>query len=353
MKIHSLAFIPKPVPQAFLNEKEKPQQGIKQKIQKIALSALAGMAVGACIGIVFGGYGIVIGLGLGCAIGLATGLFLSRQKTISLPKNQLNILDEVGKKIASPGLINTIDHVKQVLARNTIQFAQCYEHHALHQEVTDITDAIKTKEDLKPIWKVFLNGLKGTPVHYPDGTTIYLDFSQELKRLNGVVQNLITETLDPKSPSLDQDIDQVYRLEEECFGEKNTFSRREYKALFSKKDTTTIVVRDQSTKTILGVLFYRVEESPEGPQLHICRVGRKAEAAKLKIGDKLFSHLFSKNLKAYRKIFLEVRKSNGPAIALYRKFGFEKVKCTPSYYSYPKEAAYIMTCDPAAHELAV
>lgn len=39
---------------------------------------------------------------------------------------------------------------------------------------------------------------------------------------------------------------------------------------------------------------------------------------------------------------LEVRESNGPAIALYQKLGFFKVGLRPGYYRNPKEGALIL-----------
>jgi ribosomal-protein-alanine N-acetyltransferase len=42
-------------------------------------------------------------------------------------------------------------------------------------------------------------------------------------------------------------------------------------------------------------------------------------------------------------ITLEVRQSNAPAIALYKKLGFEPVGVRPGFYSEPKEDALLMT----------
>ena len=40
---------------------------------------------------------------------------------------------------------------------------------------------------------------------------------------------------------------------------------------------------------------------------------------------------------------LEVRASNAPAIALYKKYGFQEVGLRPNFYSAPREDAIIMT----------
>ena len=45
-----------------------------------------------------------------------------------------------------------------------------------------------------------------------------------------------------------------------------------------------------------------------------------------------------------KDIFLEVRFSNMPALALYRKLGYEVVSVRKKYYSEPVEDAYVMDC---------
>lgn len=53
----------------------------------------------------------------------------------------------------------------------------------------------------------------------------------------------------------------------------------------------------------------------------------------------LVAHLQQKGIIA---LLLEVRASNDPAIALYRRLGFEQVGHRPNYYHHPKEDALIM-----------
>lgn len=43
-----------------------------------------------------------------------------------------------------------------------------------------------------------------------------------------------------------------------------------------------------------------------------------------------------------RFLMLEVRKSNDPAISLYKKLGFQVVGRRPGYYHHPREDAWIM-----------
>jgi len=55
--------------------------------------------------------------------------------------------------------------------------------------------------------------------------------------------------------------------------------------------------------------------------------------------DALTQHLCQNNVIA---LLLEVRVSNAPAIALYKKLGFEQVGCRPKYYRNPREDALIL-----------
>lgn len=69
-----------------------------------------------------------------------------------------------------------------------------------------------------------------------------------------------------------------------------------------------------------------------------------AEQAKRKgIGHQLLTALVDWLQKErVEQIFLEVRESNAPAIALYKKAGFQPIGKRPKYYSSPTEDAYVM-----------
>jgi ribosomal-protein-alanine N-acetyltransferase len=62
------------------------------------------------------------------------------------------------------------------------------------------------------------------------------------------------------------------------------------------------------------------------------------------IAQALVQHLIDYAVKQNSEfITLEVRQSNAPAIALYKKLGFEPVGVRPGFYSEPKEDALLMT----------
>ncbi len=50
-------------------------------------------------------------------------------------------------------------------------------------------------------------------------------------------------------------------------------------------------------------------------------------------------------LKGLRRVFLEVRQSNLPAVSLYEKLGFEKIGLRKNYYEKPTEDAILMAAE--------
>ena len=61
------------------------------------------------------------------------------------------------------------------------------------------------------------------------------------------------------------------------------------------------------------------------------------------IGRDMVSALLSKANKAgIKRVLLEVRESNDPAIHLYEELGFKKLGIRKDFYEQPRENAYIM-----------
>lgn len=67
------------------------------------------------------------------------------------------------------------------------------------------------------------------------------------------------------------------------------------------------------------------------------------ECRRMGIGEGLVNALVAAlSAKGAKRLALEVRASNAPAIALYEKLGFQIVGRRPNYYRNPKEDALIM-----------
>ena len=87
------------------------------------------------------------------------------------------------------------------------------------------------------------------------------------------------------------------------------------------------------------VVMYHAADEGEIPSVAVSLSHRR-----LGIGHALMTELFSQAAdKKLTRIFLEVRKSNAPAIALYESFGFMCAGSRPNFYDNPREDALIYT----------
>lgn len=99
---------------------------------------------------------------------------------------------------------------------------------------------------------------------------------------------------------------------------------------------TKILVYEEE-KMIKGFLMYtELEETAD-----IVDIAVKEEARNKKIASCLMDYMLSDLKESVKLITLEVRKSNTPAIALYKNFGFEIVNTRKKYYM-DGEDAYLM-----------
>ena len=78
-------------------------------------------------------------------------------------------------------------------------------------------------------------------------------------------------------------------------------------------------------------------------ELHVIDVFTVPERRRAGVGRALVAELVNHaKLNAFRLALLEVRRSNAPAIGLYRSAGFEDVGLRERYYSDPTEDAILM-----------
>lgn len=99
---------------------------------------------------------------------------------------------------------------------------------------------------------------------------------------------------------------------------------------------TKILVYEEE-KTIKGFLMYtELEETTD-----IVDIIVKEEERQKGIASCLMDYMLSDLKESVKLLTLEVRKSNTPAITLYKKFGFEVVNIREKYYG-DGEDAYLM-----------
>lgn len=228
--------------------------------------------------------------------------------------------------------------IRTLLNYPLTNFRQTFDNHSIHNTFTFIADKIVDahREDLKNVWKVFLEHLNHTKVMIPDGSTVVLDFSAELDRLEGKKMEYQMEMLDPNSPTYDKDLEQVEGLERVCFGKVGTFTQAQLKSALAQEGSGCAVARRKDSQELIGFAWYRRDKG----KVDICGVGHAPGAAMLKIGDQLMWGVINAQ-KPDQTVKLQVRKSN-PAVWLYKRWHFEQKEVKVGYYDDPKEDSIVM-----------
>jgi [ribosomal protein S18]-alanine N-acetyltransferase len=131
----------------------------------------------------------------------------------------------------------------------------------------------------------------------------------------------------------ESDLDSVLILESLCF--KTPWSRRSFEAELMKPYGLPLVLSVGGE--IAGyVVAWRIED-----ELHIANLAVQPRLRRTGIAETLLRHVLKTESDA-SWIGLEVRASNAPARALYRKFGFGEAGIRKGYYADEGEDAIVM-----------
>lgn len=138
-----------------------------------------------------------------------------------------------------------------------------------------------------------------------------------------------------------EDLDRVVEIERDGF--RHPWSRdlleRELSHAWS---TALLATEDAGGEVILGfIVFWLVHD-----ELHILNVATALEARRRGVGRALMleAHEAGRRRGA-RLATLEVRRTNTPAIELYRSLGYRQVGVRPNYYADEGEDAIVMDLD--------
>lgn len=130
-----------------------------------------------------------------------------------------------------------------------------------------------------------------------------------------------------------EDIFNILSLDKENFS--NNFDEKFYLEYIKNQ---RVIVAEKEKNVIGYILFNQILDEAEIYKIVVSKDFRKKQIA-FKIMEFLLNELKKNNIK---KIFLEVRKSNIPAINLYKKCGFIDIREIVDYYSNPKENGIMM-----------
>lgn len=130
-----------------------------------------------------------------------------------------------------------------------------------------------------------------------------------------------------------KDVSDILSLDKEYFS--NNFDENFYLEYIGNQR----VIVSENEKSIVGyILFNQILDEAEIYKIVVLKELRKKQIA-FKIIEFLLNELKKNNVK---KIFLEVRKNNIPAINLYKKCGFINIREIVDYYNNPKENGIMM-----------
>jgi len=144
----------------------------------------------------------------------------------------------------------------------------------------------------------------------------------------------------------EEDLDKVMSINRRCLPENYTSSF--FLDLHRRYPETFLVA--EFNKKVIGYVMCRIESGfPDFGLFKFTKKGHLVSLAVLEehrgkgVGSRLLSAIMEAMMRyGCRESFLEVRKSNTKAIALYRKMGYEVTKCITGYYM-DGEDACVMT----------
>ena len=141
-----------------------------------------------------------------------------------------------------------------------------------------------------------------------------------------------------------EDLPQVEQIEQSLFSD--AWSRQGFLDALDSEYTVSLVAEDSVldsdgsiTKRILGytIMYVFFEEG------EICNVAVAEDTQKQGVGSALMNAMLEEGTEeSMTRFILEVRVSNTPAIALYKKFGFTEIGIRRDFYEKPREDALIM-----------
>ena len=133
----------------------------------------------------------------------------------------------------------------------------------------------------------------------------------------------------------EKDIKHITDIETECFTTPETEN--------SVRDVIENDVYEAFVAEINGAIVGHTITMTTCGDTDILSVAVKTDYRRFGIGNKLMENIFISAIKNdVENIFLEVRKSNIPAISLYEKNGFEKIGERKNFYDLPREDAVLM-----------
>ena len=130
----------------------------------------------------------------------------------------------------------------------------------------------------------------------------------------------------------DRDTDTITTLEHACFNDPGeTFNRRQVRCLLANPRAIVVVAESEDKAVGWAVGLMRQHRHTYSGRLYGLAVSPLAHGRGLgrRLANRLIEEFYQRNI---RRLFLEVREDNTPAIRLYRTLGFTDHGFLPNYY---------------------
>lgn len=126
-------------------------------------------------------------------------------------------------------------------------------------------------------------------------------------------------------------------LEKECFPQP--WSEKDIKQALTQQVFQVLGIRNHDNNILVAyVAFYHLPD-----EMEITNIATKQECRRKGLADALLKAVIDKGLsQGVTRILLEVRKSNEPAINLYKKFEFNSIGVRKGYYRDTNEDAILL-----------
>jgi ribosomal-protein-alanine N-acetyltransferase len=137
----------------------------------------------------------------------------------------------------------------------------------------------------------------------------------------------------------EEDLDAVVEIEEMSGLNRWGYDAYRRELLKNENSLMLVALNLNPGRRVIGFLAgWTVED-----ELHINNIASHPDFRKLGVGYGLMSEAVEEGVRRkIRYVLLEVRASNQPAQALYRKLGFNFVARRRDYYRFPTEDAFVM-----------
>lgn len=134
----------------------------------------------------------------------------------------------------------------------------------------------------------------------------------------------------------ENDIEAIASLESEIFSD--TWSEKSIKETYENRNACILGAYKEGVLAGYVIFYYVLDEG------EIARIAVSPQYRRQGVADQIFAGLLDFCAeKSIERILLDVRISNEPAIAFYRKSGFAEDGIRKNFYENPKEDALLMS----------